>query len=178
MEILYLAMGVVLGAIGVLLRITYNIYKEYKHALWFSENWNYLFQMKSCCIKHDVNGVYVVAELEGVQLSTKRKKEFEDFVRFLMEDYDEFPNSTIPTSVRVKGSAEPFVPKFNTKKLCEGLRCRSDRIQPLVAKYSSLNFVSKLLLWRKYEQLCEQYKKIDSQLYKLQSNKETFVCFF
>lgn len=178
MEILYLALGVVIGSMCVLLRITYNIYREYRRTLWFSENFSYLFQMKSCCIKRGVHGGYVVVELDGVQLSTKRMKEFEDFVRFLMEDYDEFPNSTILSSDRVKGSTEPFVPKFNTKKLCEGLSGCSDRIQPLVAKYCSLNFVSKLLLRRKYEQLCEQYEKINSQLYRLQSNKETFVCFF
>ena len=178
MEILCWAIGVVTGAMGVLLRITYNIYREYRRVLRFSENFSYLFQMKSCCIKRGVHGGYVVVELDGVQLSTKRMKEFEDFVRFLMEYYDEVSNSIILSSDRVKGSAEPFVPKFNTKKLCEGLSGCSDRIQPLVGKYYSLNFVSRLLLRRKYEQLCKQYKKLNDKLYELNSIKDTFVCFF
>jgi len=176
MEILYWAFGVVTGVMGALLYNTYNLYREYRQALRFSENCSYLLQMKSCCVKSSANGEYVVAELDGVQLSRKRMKNFEFFVLHLMNDNDRGP--LITSKGGYTGSNEPFVPQFNTEKLREWLRAASNTIWPLVSKHCCLNFVSKLLLRRKYEQLSEQYEKVNSQLYELNSIKDTFVCFF
>ena len=77
MEILYWAIGVVTGAVGVLMCSTYKLYQEYQHALRFIENCGYLLQMKSCCVKHGAEGVHVAVELDGIQLSQKRMKYFE-----------------------------------------------------------------------------------------------------
>lgn len=175
MEILYWAFGVVTGVMGALLYNTYNLYRAYRQALRFSENCSYLLQMKSCCVKSSANGEYVVAELDGVQLSPKRMKSFEFFVGHLMEDDERCPTTL---SMRSVASTEPFVPKFNTKKLCEWLSASSDTIWPLVSKHCCLNFVSKMLLRSKYEQLYEQYEKVNDELHELNSIKDTFVCFF
>lgn len=176
MEILYWAFGVVTGVMGALLYNTYNLYRAYRQALRFSENCSYLLQMKSCCVKSSANGEYVVAELDGVQLSRKRMKNFEFFVLHLMDDNDRGP--LITSKGRYTGSNEPFVPQFNTEKLREWLRAAYNILQPLVLKHYCLNFVSRLFLRKKYEQLCKQYGKVESQLYELQFDKETFVCFF